>query len=544
MKRILSIVLAITMVLAMLNTVALAADDSTLTVSANTQEVKPGETAIITLTITNNPGFGWLSISPICDEGLDWKAQNGDLSLDIDKGAKNINWSSDEDCAELGTLATLSITVSEDVTPGIYEIKFRVNECYDENFDDVTVTFASAMIIVTCAHANTTDVPAEPVDCDNGGYTAGVYCNDCQTYISGREPVPATGNHTDANGMWEVNVDAHFHTCECGHIFDTAAHSGGNATCKEKAKCATCGAEYGQLNPANHAGGTTVINAVEPNHKTQQNGYSGDTKCLGCGEIIAYGQVVKADDHVPANMWSNDATHHWKECNVVGCGVVINGSKAPHSSEKAENKATCQKQAVCDVCGVSYGAVAEHDFMAEIKSAQTQKSAGNCRDNAVYYYSCTVCGLVEHNDNHTFQGEKVAADHVGGTTLVNASAADHKTQQNGYTGDTKCLGCGQITAYGQAIVPVPHSASAQWQTDGTSHWKVCTVVGCGMVMEGSKADHTSTGANVATCKQNATCDVCNTAYGGKNASNHTGGTTVINAVEPNHKVSYWLLAIS
>jgi hypothetical protein len=47
----------------------------------------------------------------------------------------------------------------------------------------------------------------------------------------------------------------------------------------------------------------------------------------------------------------------------------------------------------------------------------------------------------------------IACPHTN-TTIVNASGPDFETQTPGYTGDTKCLDCGEITGYGQEIPPV------------------------------------------------------------------------------------------
>jgi len=495
----------------------------------------PAEEVSLNIVLKGNPGFNALNIAlSYNDEYFQLKnIENKVSSLYMSKGS-SIVWDGAENHAEDGVLATVTFAIADNAPAGEYEIKLIFWGASNEDFEEVSANAISGKITVTCPHANTTNVPEDPADCDEGGYTAGVWCNDCETYIGGHEPISATGNHTDADGKWESDEVNHFRTCDCGHIFDTDTHSGGTASCKEKAKCSVCGTEYGQLNAANHAGGTTTVNASEPNHKTQQAGYTGDTKCLGCGEIIAYGQPIEPGAHTPADVWSNDETHHWKECNVVGCGVVIDGSKATHTST-GTNVATCQKQAVCDVCGVSYGTVASHNYTAEEKKQDALKTAGNCRDHAVYYYSCSVCGLVENDDSHTFLGDKVATSHIGGTTVVNASEANHKTQTNGYTGDTKCLGCNEIIAYGQAIPAGAHTPASNWTTDGTYHWKVCTVADCGIVTEGTKAAHTATGTNVATCKTQAICDVCETAHGSLNASNHAGGTTIVNAAESDHK---------
>lgn len=76
-----------------------------------------------------------------------------------------------------------------------------------------------------CDHVNTEDVAAVAPTCTESGYKAGVYCKDCNNYISGREVDPATG------------------------------HAGGEASCTALAKCGTCGEEYGKLLPHNFKDG-------------------------------------------------------------------------------------------------------------------------------------------------------------------------------------------------------------------------------------------------------------------------------------------------
>ena len=45
-----------------------------------------------------------------------------------------------------------------------------------------------------CSHENTVNVDAVPATCTETGYTAGVYCNACGTYISGHEEIAALGH--------------------------------------------------------------------------------------------------------------------------------------------------------------------------------------------------------------------------------------------------------------------------------------------------------------------------------------------------------------
>ena len=193
------------------------------------------------------------------------------------------------------------------------------------------------------------------------------------------------------------------------------------------------------------------------------------------------------------------------------------------SSNHTGGTATCTAKAVCTVCSQPYGDFAPHSYTAETKKAEALKTAGNCRDVAVYFYSCSACGKVENNDSHTFNGDKDANTHVGGTHIEGNSEPDHKNQVAGSTGATICDGCGTTLNPATPIAPGAHTPAGVWSTDGQYHWKECTVVGCGIVIDGSKAAHTSTGANVATCKKAAVCDVCNVSYG--TVADHNWNTT-------------------
>ena len=50
----------------------------------------------------------------------------------------------------------------------------------------------------TCAHENQEAVDAVAADCENGGYTAGIYCHDCETYLEGHQPTAALGHAYDS----------------------------------------------------------------------------------------------------------------------------------------------------------------------------------------------------------------------------------------------------------------------------------------------------------------------------------------------------------
>ncbi len=68
--------------------------------------------------------------------------------------------------------------------------------------------------------------------------------------------------------------------------------SGGTATCCDAAVCILCNGSYGTKDADNHTGGTEIRNAVEETSYT--DGYTGDTYCLGCKNLISKGTVIKA----------------------------------------------------------------------------------------------------------------------------------------------------------------------------------------------------------------------------------------------------------
>lgn len=72
-------------------------------------------------------------------------------------------------------------------------------------------------------------------------------------------------------------------------------HSGGTATCIAPAVCASadCAQPYGEKDPANHTGGTEIRNQKAAT--CAEPGYTGDTYCLGCGELIEAGSYTETD---------------------------------------------------------------------------------------------------------------------------------------------------------------------------------------------------------------------------------------------------------
>ena len=303
-------------------------------------------------------------------------------------------------------------------------------------------------------HKHTEVRDAKDATCCEKGYTGDIWCTDCNTKISSGSDIPATGKHNDADGKWETDGKNHWHTCYFGTKFDLTAHSGGEATCISKANCSACGAEYGNLDASNHKH-TEVRNAKDAT--CCEKGYTGDTWCTDCNTKISSGSDIPATGkHTDADgKWETDGTNHWHTCYF--------GTKFDVTAHTG-GEATCKKQAECTVCGHSYG---------ELDS-----------------------------NNHK------------GTTYVKGQK-EATCYEEGYTGDTYCSDCNVKIKDGQPIAKKAHNPASVWTTDETDHWKECQTVGCGNIVD--KAPHSG---GEATCVKKAICSVCNAEYGNVDTSNH------------------------
>ncbi len=105
----------------------------------------------------------------------------------------------------------------------------------------------------------------------------------------------------DAATDWKTDETNHWHECSCGAKSDEAAHSGGTATCKDKAACSVCASAYGELATSHD----------------YENGI-----CTLCGEAEPIDPAPTDPDH--AN--DNDGSETWVIVLItVGSVIVLEG---------------------------------------------------------------------------------------------------------------------------------------------------------------------------------------------------------------------------
>ena len=504
-KRIKSLTLVFVMILSLLATAvpALAEPTSTCTytIEADKTSAHPGDTITFTIYMQQKGNQNTLEGTLVVPEGLTFVENSGKVEDGVSstlnwtlalEGVAWTPWTSDPTrpgilngfgaVSYTGTeklaLMKFQCTVDNDATAKDYEVTLIDLVADDENYDTKNPTCIPATVTVTAAPVAVTGVTIDETLSVNIGQT-----KTPSFTVAPAEATNKTVSFTSDNpAVATVN--------------------------------ATTGAVTGVSK------GTAVITV-----KTADGSFT-DT----CTVTVSCAHTNKSTVPAQDSTCTVKGWDEYKKCD--DCGQLFNTSDVEideipflNLADHTGGTATCTAKAVCSVCHQPYDDYAAHSYTAETKKAEALKTAGNCRDKAVYYYSCAVCGNVEHNDAHTFEGDKNASVHVGGTSTVNASEPDHKNQIDGYTGDTKCLGCGEIIGTGTSIPAGEHTPSSTWNSDGTYHWKECTTMGCGVVIDGSKAKHSSTGANVATCQHKAVCDVCNVEYDALAAHNPASGWT-------------------
>ena len=231
-------------------------------------------------------------------------------------------------------------------------------------------------------------------------------------------------NHSGIlNNDWKSNGSKHWkeYSC-CGVHAEEAAHSGGTATCQNKAVCSTCHQPYGGLG-----------------------------------------------SHVPASTWSKDASGHWHACQTPNCNDQL--AFAAHTPGPA---ATEDAPQLCTVCSYELAPALEHTHVwgawisngdgthtrtCAKDSSHTETNAcsggiATCQSSAI----CAVC--------NTAYGAKDMTNHTGGTEVRGSVEATTSTE--GYTGDTYCKGCNNKLADGKTIPKKDSGSSGGSSTGGSS----------------------------------------------------------------------------
>ena len=239
------------------------------------------------------------------------------------------------------------------------------------------------------------------------------WADTCQYLDAAGKTLPVFNGQGDAHDHqsndWKSNETEHWQVCTCGAVFHKAEHSGGTATCTQKAKCKDCGAEYGDVlghdfttnwthddnmhwkqcsrcdekdDVSPHTWDSGTVTTAPTCTKAGERTYT----CTECGATKT--EPIDATGHRWKSEWTSDATHHWHECANESCDVTDNAGKDGYA-EHSGGKATCTQNAVCEICKESYGSLDPNNH-TDLKHIDA-KAATVAEEGNIAYWYCDGC---------------------------------------------------------------------------------------------------------------------------------------------------------
>ncbi len=314
-------------------------------------------------------------------------------------------------------------------------------------------------------HKNVIVVPAKEATCGEAGYNEYLMCQDCETVLSEKVEIPATGKHT------EVKIEAKPATCTtpgtkdgvecsvCGKVLvtptrvnvDKNAHVWPKepsqvvkaATCTEngigKYVCEECGASKYDPIPAAHTWGATTQVITK-------------ATCDTDGEEIRYCSKCQIKETFTIKALG----HNW--------GEYVEKSKADCVKD-GEMVRTCDR---CDATESKIVPALGHKYIVDTKPA-------DCENNAKQGKFCQVCG------------DEVDVKELPGTALGHKEKYEEEVPatctEDGHTAGVVCTVCGKMLNQATVIPATGHkeeimkAKAPTCNATGLTEGKKCSVCG-------------------------------------------------------------------
>lgn len=161
--------------------------------------------------------------------------------------------------------------------------------------------------------------------------------------------------------------------CDAEDAVNKTDHSGGTATCTEKAVCTTCGQQYGNTNPNHDYSQTRMTPTYKASDATCTTPVTYYYSCVcgakGTNTFNSTKTNEQAKGHVFVDTWEHDDDKHWHKCTRDGCTGV--DAEAAHEWQPA----TYTAPKTCTVCGATTGTkLSTHYYYSPAKTEDTPAS--------------------------------------------------------------------------------------------------------------------------------------------------------------------------
>ena len=384
-------------------------------------------------------------------------------------------------------------------------------------------------VIDPTGHQHTKIIDQKAATCEEKGYSGDLYCEDCRVIIQLGQEIAATG-HTWDNGEitkepTQTATGIRTYTCKTCHKTRTETipmlkgHHWDNGTVIKEPTCTEsgekiyhctdedCNESYTETIKATGHQHTKLINKKDAT--CEEKGYSGDTYCEDCKQIIKTGKAINPTGHD----WDKGTVKKAATCESEGireytCNTCKKTKEETiastgHTKTEIRNKkaATCKEEGYtgdtyCVTCGKK---LAEGKAIPKTDHDWTiTETPATCEKDGVRTYICDVC--------HTTKSEPIKAiGHSYGawTTTKEATISSKAEQQR------TCSTCGkeEITTYGEKLRPTISTNATSLKLKKKQTTKKFTVTGL------AKGDYitswTSSNKKIVTVtgNQNGTCKI-------------------------------------
>lgn len=215
-----------------------------------------------------------------------------------------------------------------------------------------TVCSATKVETLDALGHNFAKYDAKAATCTEIGWNTYFTCTNCN-YTTYKE-IAALG-HDFTSNTWQSDAHRHWKKCSrCKAAGKKTQHTGGTATCKDRAVCTTCSKAYGTLDAKHHVGGMEIRDMVEPT--TKKAGHTGNSYCKGCNTKFSDGTVIpvisnlstgKKSDLATAlkamekflNSHGSNYTANQKKQLIANINAIKSALKSIENTEKAVKKA-------------------------------------------------------------------------------------------------------------------------------------------------------------------------------------------------------------
>ena len=516
-KRITSLLLAVVMICSMLATaVPVFAAPGDSGVSASVTEASPGDTFTVTLTVPGTEkqisDIGVKvhfdsTVFEVTEYTIPSIAGMAKMQSNVAEANSNAFFSatydsdsSDADITFTGLQLTATFKVKEGAAAGTYAFELdstcKVGSLTDMGLPDILVkyedfTSKSVSVTVTVPHTHVYDQTSTdaahlktPATCTE----AAVYYKSCTCGENGEETF-TSGSTLGHDYTKEVENNTYLKTAASNCTeYNVYWYACSRCDANAKDDAAATDKYYTSITAGNHSFTEQIEDAAHYVAGTGTDCQSVKKYYFDCAYCDQIGTTTWDSTtygaHTEGTEWKFDENNHWHICTVAGCGVVIESSEEAHTPDHTGH-ATEEYAIKCTKCGYVIEAQLGHNhvFDKEVATEAYKASDATCIAKATYYKSCAC-------------GEK------GTATFEYGELADHNWTPATCTAPKTCYVC-QATEGD----PLGHTEGTEWKSDKDNHWHTCTVAGCGVVIESSKAAHTPD-REAATETDPIKCSVC------------------------------------